>query len=414
MKHQWGRQQGVSLIEAVVAMAIMGFGMLGVLGMQSALRSNADISKQRSEAVRIAQAAIETRRSFSVLAATAGARDYDTIATVLFADIAGDNASFRFTPTVTTFPAVGDELTVAPHKRLVVDVTWLDRNNVEQSVHMGTIISATAPEVSAALSTPGDASAVQSPGGRNPAVPPSAVDLGNGTSRFAPPGAATGVTWTFNNINGFITHTCLSVCTPFDGRLLSGFVNFAAGTPGSPAPRPTSADSESPPPNFLLGTGGEQVIVSVPITSPTNGTVPCFHQPTATYIAYFCAMPVTLAGDWSGQARLTLPTGRALAGSISDHNDNKYRVCRYTIAAARVIPHLVVPTLPYTVPPPIRNENHPLHYVQVTSSLIGQNFLVIRAGNNSFATRLFDCPADSTNPITPEIDGTTWHHQPDL
>ena len=403
MKHQWGRQQGVSLIEAVVAMAIMGFGMLGVLGMQSALRSNADISKQRSEAVRIAQAAIETRRSFSVLAATAGARDYDTIATVATVALpnnAGENATFTFTSTVTAFPAVGDELTVAPHKRLVVDVTWLDRNNDEQSVRMGTIISATAPEVSAALSTPGDASAVQSPGGRNPAVPPSAVDLGNGTSRFAPPGAATGVTWTFNNINGFITHTCLSVCTPFDGRLLSGFVNFAAGTPGSPAPRPTSADAESPLGARLVGTAFDNVTVSVPITSPSVQTVPCFHQMGSTYVAYFCAMPVTLTTPqhWSGQARLTLPTGRRLVNRISDRDEDEYRVCRYTSARAQS----VVPT--------IRNEDHPLFYADVRTSLIGQNFLVVRAGNDNLTPRLFDCPDD--NGSTLEINGTTWHHQP--
>ncbi|MDP1533833.1 MAG: prepilin-type N-terminal cleavage/methylation domain-containing protein, partial [Rubrivivax sp.] len=45
------RQQGVSLIEAVVALAVLAFGMLGLVGVQATLRGNADIAKQRAEAV---------------------------------------------------------------------------------------------------------------------------------------------------------------------------------------------------------------------------------------------------------------------------------------------------------------------------------------------------------------------------
>ena len=77
------QQRGVSLIEALVALAIMAFGMLGIVGMQSSLRTNADISKQRSEAVRIAQEVIEQRRAFWVLAAAAGVTAYADIVTGL-------------------------------------------------------------------------------------------------------------------------------------------------------------------------------------------------------------------------------------------------------------------------------------------------------------------------------------------
>ena len=55
--------RGLSLIEAMVAFAVMGFGMLGVLGIQATLRNNADQAKQRTEAVRIAQEALESWRA---------------------------------------------------------------------------------------------------------------------------------------------------------------------------------------------------------------------------------------------------------------------------------------------------------------------------------------------------------------
>ena len=65
-------QRGVSLIEAIVAMAVMAFGMMAVVGLHTTLRQNSDIAKQRSEAVRIAEEAIEQWRAFSIMGATSG------------------------------------------------------------------------------------------------------------------------------------------------------------------------------------------------------------------------------------------------------------------------------------------------------------------------------------------------------
>src|SRR4051794_6693571 len=59
--------RGVSLVEAMVALAVMAFGMLAVVGVQSTLRLNGDIAKQRSEATRLAQETLETYRSFTSL-----------------------------------------------------------------------------------------------------------------------------------------------------------------------------------------------------------------------------------------------------------------------------------------------------------------------------------------------------------
>lgn len=396
---QRSRQRGVSLIEAVVAMAIMGFGMLGVLGLQASLRSNADVSKQRSEAVRIAQAQIEADRGFSVLAPAPGAFAYDQIASAPATDVVRPNANTTFSlqTLVSDLPASANRLTSAPNKQLLVNVQWSDRNGEVQRVRLSTVISPVAPELTAALSMPADTSPVQRISGRNPTIPVSAVDLGNGTSRFTPPGAATGVSWIFNNTTGFITQSCVfSTCTDFLARLLTGFVNFSTGLTA-----PTSADAETPSGGALINASGQIVEVSVDVTEPASDTINCFELGSSTYVTYYCAMPVTLSTTyWTGRARLVLPSSFDIVSNISDNDDDEYRVCRYTRASARVLPHVTVPT--------IRNEDHPRDYYRVANTLIGQNYLVIRAGNGSGTA--FTCPADDSS--TPEIDGSTWHHQP--
>lgn len=390
-------RRGVSLIEALVAMAVMAFGMLGLAGLQASLRGNSDQARQRSEAVRIAQANLENLRSFSVLNATAGRRSFDQIVSSAAADATplGSNANFTL-QTLVTDPDPLNALSVAWHKRVVVDVSWADRNNLAQNVRFGTIVSATSPEIAGAMAAPADASPVQQTSGRNIAIPTGAVDQGDGTSKFAPPGAPGGFTWTFNNVTGFITQICLgAICVDYNARLLSGYVNFATG-----ASQPTPAEAEIPPSNRLVNGAGATVSVTVTLTAPVAGALGCYHLVAVNNVAYYCAIPVSAPSlYWSGKANVNLPAGLDLADAIDDDHDDRYRVCRYTVAAARVLPHPAVP--------PLRNEDHPLNYSTVKGSLTNQNFLVIRAGDDHDP---FTCPADDAT--SPYVNGNTWHHQP--
>ena len=195
-------QRGISLIEALVAMAVMAFGLLGVMGMQSTLRTNSDVSRQRSEAVRIAQETIESNRAYSVLAAASGSWSYAQIASAAEAAASANNlnTSFLQTLTVNLYPAVGDEDKLAAHKSVTVDVTWRDRTNAQQEVHLSTIIAGVAPEMMAALTAPGEGSLLQRPLGRHPGIPPGAKILPGGISVFKPPQGPGGgpVAWVFN------------------------------------------------------------------------------------------------------------------------------------------------------------------------------------------------------------------------
>ena len=384
-------ERGISLIEALVALALMAFGMLGMAGMQASLRLNADVARQRSEAVRIAQEVIENARSYSIVQAPAavGKVAFDGVVSVPAQVVAGYTTNTTYTRTI----AVVDRLPQNV-KSITVDVAWADRTNTTQSVRLTANLHRLAPELAAALSVPGSGTAVQLPGGRHATIPRVAVDQGNGTSRFDPPGAA-GVSWVFSNTTGFVTRICLLlVCTDVDGRFLGGYVAFSTGPT-----QPTPAQAEDPQSPAI------PVDVMVTLSYPAAPIFPpaCFVEPvippaTPVAYAYYCVVPVSdvVPRVWSGSSGLA---GLPLAADVLDFDTTKYRVCRYTPYRS----HPVVGS----GSPPVTNADHPLVYENVAESLANQNFLVIKAGDG---TTPFTCPAD--DPGTSAIPGNTWHHQP--
>lgn len=386
------RVRGVSLIEALVALAVMAFGILGVVGVQSTLRQNADVSRQRAEAVRIAQEAVENWRSFSALSTTPGQTAYADIVTTAGVDVTPDIANTVYTLTRSVQDAQASDPAEPRLRNLVVDVAWTDRTGQTQHVVLNTSIAGIAPELAGSLAIPTDASATGLPGGRNPAIPVSAVDNGDGTSLFTPPGGG-GVTWTFDNLSAVITRVCNPACTDTSAFLLSGYIRFATGTTA-----PTPADAENPSSLAL-----PSLNVSVARTVPSTATIACFEQTFTQYVAYWCAIPTTTSAParWSGRSTLS---GIAIAASLADDDADRYKVCRYTPGRGEDANGDGRPDGDF---PLNGNLDHPLDYVNVTGPLRNQNFLVIRAGDDSTA---FVCPGD--DPATPLIDGNTWWHQP--
>lgn len=371
------RQGGVSLIEALVALAVMAFGMLGMVGMQATLRSNSDVSKQRAEAVRIGQGALERWRAFERLDAGAGI-DFAEIDSGVAPPVAGDNATFTVTATVTP-PAAAVPASAPQFKTVAVKVGWTDRTDEPHAVNLVSTIAGIAPELAGTLSLPNDRAATQRPRGRNRAIPFSAADQGNGTSLFTPPNSG-GITWTFNNTTGVITSVCVPAnpCVAADHFLLSGFVRFATGD----APTPAEAEQPVDP---LIAVG-----MVVDLTAPTSSTEACFTQHVGNAVAYFCALPTTAPpAVWSGQS---LVTGLPIAASMADATAGLYKVCRYTPQATHT--------------PTGGNTSHPLVYADVDGPLVQQNFLVISAGDG---TNPYACPADGPIPF---MNSTTFPHQP--
>jgi Tfp pilus assembly protein PilV len=410
--------RGVSLIEALVAMAIMAFGMLGVVGMQAALRTGADQSKQRSEAVRLAQEAMETLRSFGQTAtAPAGELTYALIdsqaaSAVTSSTTAGYTGNATFNRSVTVIDHAASTAASSPRmKTVTVDVTWADRDSTgltDRNVTLRSVIAEISPQLGGSLALPTNRSAPQRPGGRHPSIPRSATPGAAGESNFNPPGT-TGVTFVFDNSTGLIKNcTPAAICPGGKTSLLSGYIRFATGVP------PTGADAEIPPdPTVPSVLGGGQLGVTLGFRLPPTTTdytvdsvtapIGCYVYQGPNYLEYFCAVPLTLPavvsnGTWSGTLDLILPTGAlavdAVPGTPSDVTPSRYRVCRYTPE-------------PTNDAPPGGNDAHPLLYTGVAVSLTNQNFLVISAGDGTLA---FGCPTDNT--ATPLVDGDTKLHQP--
>lgn len=398
--------KGFSLIEALVALVVMGFGMLGVLGIQSSLRQYSDISKQRSEAVRLAQEKTEAWRAFVKLDADAGVTDYNDITTHgAITVMPADSPVAAATNTTYTYERIVGILTNSADmpqygRWLQTTLRWNDRTGAEQRVDFHTHITGVSPEFAGTLVTSSvggnnGAGVQRRPLGRHPGIPRGAVDDGTGSSNFAPPGLPSTV-WTFDNATGLITRICNPTCTDtsFVGYLLSGYVRVS--DPIDPVTstfvQPTGADAESP-----YAPGGSAVFgtigVEVAQTAPTVQTVVCATQTFPQYVAYYCAMPATVSDSrWSGRSTVT---GPVYAADAADPSIAKARTCRYT------------PQTVDTPSPPLTALEHPDTYSNVRQPLISQDFLVIRAGDGTAA---FTCPGDDTT--TPYVNGNTYRHQP--
>ncbi len=367
------RQQlrGVTLVEAMVALLIMSFGMLALVGLQANLRRSADVAKQRGEATKLAQVDMEGTRFFAALdAATAPA------GTTAFSDIAASavdsagrtdsNATFSLSRTVVSSVSLNRPLTSVD-----VNVQWVDRADQAQSVRLSTFIAAIDPGLSGSLMVPPtNGVASRRPQNRSADIPASAADVGGGKSVFKPDPAGT-VAWVFNNISGEITHFCsdltagtlpadvdISGCTATKAYLLSGYVRFSLVSPPDPGLPSSSAFSF-----------GLSLAVDAPEAEFPSPAYQCTSRlPSATMGSYYCAVfprsstasPATRPIDtWGGRLEL------------SGFSLTNYKVCRYSAD--------------YDGNGSISNGEHPATYAKVAGALTRQNFLVIRA--------IDDCPA---------------------
>ncbi len=230
--------RGVALIEALIALVVMAFGMLALVGVQTTLRLNSDIARQRAEATRIASEEMELVRSFISVSQIAGQPgvSWDEIASRTVDPVAlpngSSNTSYRLVRTVTQQGAT--------QKTVHVVVSWKDRTDSDQSVVFDGAVLASSPPFTALLRVPMKMTAVAQRDGRHPLIPPFAKDLGGDRSAIKPVESGN-VAWVFSNTTGLITSLCtgttavstatlvdgnLGTCVPTSATLVTGFVDF--------------------------------------------------------------------------------------------------------------------------------------------------------------------------------------------
>jgi Tfp pilus assembly protein PilV len=400
------RSTGLALIEALMALAVMAFGLLALVGVQSNLRQNADVARQRSEAIRIAQEEIEKWRAFSSLQGTGSVvyGNLQTDAGTGYAVSSEFGLTAQFTIKKTVFPAASTTTPDFSVKTLTVDVTWVDRNNEPQRVRLSTALHGVAPELPGTLSVLPEGTPTSRPGGRNTAIPWDAVRLDGSQSAWRPPQGLSGeVVWKFSNSTGLIESVCTlaanetlttgnltsSNCTDQFAQLLSGYVYFADSSALATA-------SQAVTPTGIPVTADVWVHKTAPVDEIVGPGSGCFTEtpsPSRSYVAYFCAVPVdgssTGSRAWSGYSYVT--------GSIINGAMGNLTVCRYT----RYRDDRTVNSVNGSAT--IKNIEHPRAYYEAAEPLANQNFLVVGVYYDPDPTGL-NCPTGSPLPA----DHTTY------
>lgn len=352
------RQRGFSLMEALIALAVIGFGFLAVARFQMSVFENGDFARQRSEATRLARDRIEQIRGFEQIASASGKLAYNDYAAT---------AAYPATTASQTLPAPQQEQIesayatytsrwwIAPDAggnftMLTVEVSWPNRQGQSESVTLQSVLAKAEPKESLGIRFPPAGSPVKKPLDRNLNVPVPAVSLSGGKSGFTPPGAS-GFYYVFDNASGTVTNVCAGNlpsagsegCTDnsTNALVISGYVNFRMGQPcanvfdtncsASNAMNVTMevtlkcADGTSPPgscsyPN-LPGT-------NIPPYRCTAGSAV-----GSAPVAYTCVVTTHDRGEgskpryvWAGQIKLGNTIG---TGTIGTGND-QYKVCRYS------------------------------------------------------------------------------------
>ena len=426
------RRRGVSLIEALVALAVMAFGMLSLVGVQATLRLNSDVSKQRTEATRIATEEVENLRLFTTLNPVNGqtAASWSEIATRSVAAYvqAGNNVantSFRVERTVVQDPTDQTKL-----KTLSVKVLWTDRTNGEQSVSVQTVLAGLEPGLSGLLSNPSSRSAINLFQGRDATIPAEAVNLGDGGdghSAFKP--LATGsVVWRFNNVTGAIDQRCTgvaaaqaaitaadlagAVCQSVNARLLAGVVQFDltaapnAETPAGPTTLPLSSNTPLVFVNDQYLASRQSAAAECFSNSPATAAAAATQNSKGYAITYYCLVYPGSSSGWGGQLNVVLASTFPDGVALPDNNPTSaYRACRYTPAANDLALNAdhpktycvdrIAPSLS------VSNPVLPCNGQWVANNLTNQNFLVIAATQT--------CPAPV--PAANAVNYKTFVHQ---
>lgn len=384
-------------MEALVALLVMAFGMMGVAGIQGRLRYSGDAAKQRAEATRIATAEMERLRAFSSLSAVAddGVLQFDEIVSGA-TEVPAPSTTYKMERSVT--PLSDGSLDIR------LNISWLDRTREEEDAPMSlnwrSTVARVDPKLALAAYVPPDFGIAQRrPTDRHVAIPGVAKKLDADRSVFKPvPGAVHALV--FNNRSGLVTQLCevsaakstadllaedLGNCPVVyagGAYLLSGHVLVSAGASPDPA-NPSDA---------VLPVG-----LSVSLTSQAQpNPARCFTDSSANASQgikatdYYCVIePRTPPANdpdktlyWSGRSTLT---GLTLAAG-------GHRVCRYSDD--------------YNGDGSIDNAEHPKDYNRVSVSLSNQNFLVV-----DFAA---ECPAGSRVDVDAQVyrNTVTAPHQP--
>ncbi len=365
-------RRGFTLIEALVAVALVGLGLLALAMTQLKLSQGVDLARQRGEATRLAQQRIEALRSYVSIANVGGAA-------LSWDGLAGGTDQTSTSAAYTRSWTLGGSSTDLM-RQVNVSVAWTDRAGRAQAVSLDSMIARTDPTDVGLLGFPlPDNTTLKRPKNRNLNIPVPARDLGDGQS-------VTQISNTFavvfSNNSGYVVKTCgfvvtnasdLSRCTATNAYILAGYISMS-GNAAMPGGLGLNL-------GLVTGVTGTTCSVTAAVNQSSGAVI-------AGYKYYLCVVSVATEGQtWAGRVRL--------AGMASGTD---YLVCRFQYPSANGV---------------TANQRNLQPYAAVAESLDNQNYVLTTASScptvsglattlhqscrssnpNANANRSTDCPA---------------------
>ncbi|MDB5819647.1 MAG: hypothetical protein JWQ11_3287 [Rhizobacter sp.] len=382
---------GFTLVETLIALALLGAGILALASLQMTVGRNAAMARERMQALRHAERAIEQVRSFDSIQSSSAASAPGFTSFDSFADSVSTEAA---TSAQTEFTVARHSLgeIAGPWRELVVNVAWKDRLGSSDSIDLRTVLARSSPTrlAQAALQAPADR--LLRPMARHSAIPLHAIRRDDGTS-VLPWAGRSGASLVLDNLTAEVVGICrgstdagvattpatrpfsaaadpLQACLATSGYLLSGYVGVSnafdtatANAESTEARTATRASAAPLPPDLAIAFTRPEFITSPPDCAPMVTVADATSQTDEATRFYICLVrpsdhdhrPDTPMA-WS--ARVDLWSAAGLA---------RRTVCRYTPSADT-----------------LDNEEHPDTYRLVTGPLHNQNFVVTAPGT--------DCP----------------------
>jgi Tfp pilus assembly protein PilV len=356
--------RGFSLIEALIALLVMSFGMLAIAGFQVTLTRNSDVAKQRTEATQLAQQKMEELRAYGQVSSNTGTPHIFNYTDDLISgppvgspDVITTNATFNRTWTVTPN-------TSNTEKWINVKVAWTDRTGAGQEVQLLSVISKFDPQDIGTLVTGPGGVNVRKPKNRNLNIPYPAVTLSDRTkSAFIPPPGNT--TYIFDNVTGNIIGGCTGIssstlvegldissfsCASTSAYLLTGYVRFdTSNNPSSAEPGNPGAANETLP----LAINPPLSLDSSNNPSPNTGGSPsmiCYSQ-RQKVMSTSSTSPVTISTLLRSGSTVTVTAnnhGFAVGQTVAIN-----AVSSAAFIGAFTVASVTTNTFTYTLPPPL-------------------------------------------------------------
>jgi Tfp pilus assembly protein PilV len=219
------REGGFTIVESLVALLIMTFGMLAISGMQMTLSHNSDTARHRTEATRLANEKMEELRSFTDI----------TTGTITWNGLADGTDVITTNATYTRTWSLAGTLTDA-FRPVSVAVAWIDRSGETNGITLNSVISKTDPSDVGFLGFPlPENSPLKRVKNRSLDIPIPAISLigaNQGLSAYNLSG--TNLSVVFSDYNGAVVKSCpsyltagssLANCTTITAVIVAGYIH---------------------------------------------------------------------------------------------------------------------------------------------------------------------------------------------